>query len=273
MYFLGAEHLVACFIPMWNRIGEQYGNNHIVAAAFPNDSDGNAFRAVFPPIAKGGGLHDRPVDAVRRRADQLHVDDLAVQERGGRLLHQRPAAARLRHHVDPVPPAGLPAPSSPPWPRCCCSRPTPTRWARKVYNIATDSWWVPVPAVALLPHRADLPAAGGPVHLGRQGPAEREHQQLHPLRDRVRGAHLGERPARQGRGRGGPVQGQPARGGGGPDQLHLDSKTNPAPGVAITPPVGIQWQKGTTYPLEAKVVDNTLQPQAKITGDLLPTFK
>ncbi|MBO0820589.1 MAG: hypothetical protein J2P26_07030, partial [Nocardiopsaceae bacterium] len=50
------------------------------------------------------------------------------------------------------------------------------------------------------------------------------------------------------------------------------SAKNPAPGVAITPPVGIQWQKGTRYPLEARVVDNTLLPQAKITGDLLPTF-
>jgi hypothetical protein len=29
----------------------------------------------------------------------------------------------------------------------------------------------------------------------------------------------------------------------------------------------------TKYPLEAKVVDNTLVPQAQITGDLLPTFK
>jgi hypothetical protein len=47
----------------------------------------------------------------------------------------------------------------------------------------------------------------------------------------------------------------------------------PAPGVAITPPVGIQWQKGTKYPVEAQVVDNTLQPQAKITADLLPTNK
>ena len=56
------------------------------------------------------------------------------------------------------------------------------------------------------------------------------------------------------------------------DYTSTDAKTNPAPGVAITPPVGIQWQKGTKYPLEAKVVDNTLQPQAKITGDLLPTF-
>ena len=59
----------------------------------------------------------------------------------------------------------------------------------------------------------------------------------------------------------------------GPDRLHLDQRQdNPAPGVAITPPVGIQWQKGTKYPLEAKVVDNTLQPDAKITGDLLPTL-
>jgi len=53
--------------------------------------------------------------------------------------------------------------------------------------------------------------------------------------------------------------------------IDFTSSKAPAPGVAITPPVGIQWQKGTKYPLEAKVVDNTLQPQAKITGDLKPT--
>jgi hypothetical protein len=46
----------------------------------------------------------------------------------------------------------------------------------------------------------------------------------------------------------------------------------PAPGVAITPPAGVQWQKGTgKYPLEMKIVDNTLLPDAKITADLLPT--
>jgi branched-chain amino acid transport system substrate-binding protein len=56
------------------------------------------------------------------------------------------------------------------------------------------------------------------------------------------------------------------------DYTSTNTKTNPAPGVAITPPVGIQWQKGTKYQLEYKVVDNTLQPNAKITGDLLPTF-
>jgi branched-chain amino acid transport system substrate-binding protein len=54
--------------------------------------------------------------------------------------------------------------------------------------------------------------------------------------------------------------------------IDYTSSKNPAPGVAITPPVGIQWQKGTKYALEAVVVDNTLLPQATITGDLKPTF-
>src|SRR5215475_9125489 len=55
MYFLGAEHLIECFIPMWDRIHARLHTNKIVAAAFPNDADGNAFRAVFPPIAKKAG--------------------------------------------------------------------------------------------------------------------------------------------------------------------------------------------------------------------------
>src|ERR1700728_514631 len=55
MYFLGAEHLAKCFIPMWNRIHDQLHTDKVVAAAFPNDSDGNAFRMVFPPIVQGAG--------------------------------------------------------------------------------------------------------------------------------------------------------------------------------------------------------------------------
>ncbi|MBO0821656.1 MAG: ABC transporter substrate-binding protein, partial [Nocardiopsaceae bacterium] len=55
MFFLGAEHLVEAFIPMWNRIHAQLKTDKTVAAAFPNDADGNAFRAVFPMIAKPAG--------------------------------------------------------------------------------------------------------------------------------------------------------------------------------------------------------------------------
>jgi hypothetical protein len=63
------------------------------------------------------------------------------------------------------------------------------------------------------------------------------------------------------------------KGASGHNKDEVASSKNPAPGVVITPPAGIQWQKGTTYALEAKVVDNTLLPESKITGDLLPTFK
>src|SRR5260370_29470352 len=48
---------IKCFIPMWDRIHVQLHTNKVAAAAFPNDADGNAFRAVFPPIAKGAGYN------------------------------------------------------------------------------------------------------------------------------------------------------------------------------------------------------------------------
>ena len=43
----------------------------------------------------------------------------------------------------------------------------------KVYNIATDSWWVPDPAVELLADRRDLPRARHRVHQRGPWPAER----------------------------------------------------------------------------------------------------
>ncbi len=63
----------------------------------------------LPAVLKGAGYNARPVVGLPGRADQLHVDDLPVQEQGRRLLHQRPAAPRLRHHVDPGAAAGLQA--------------------------------------------------------------------------------------------------------------------------------------------------------------------
>ena len=60
----------------------------------------------------------------------------------------------------------------------------------KVYNIATDAWWVPDTAVALLARPA-RPARELADRLHRRGPrpAQPEHLQLHPLRDRLRGPH------------------------------------------------------------------------------------
>ena len=57
MYFLGVKHLCEAFIPMWDRIHAQLHTNKVVGCAFPNDSDGNAFRAALADLRAPGRLH------------------------------------------------------------------------------------------------------------------------------------------------------------------------------------------------------------------------
>ncbi len=273
MFFLGAEHLALAFIPMWTRIGARYGNNHKVAAAFPNDSDGSAFRAVFPPILKAAGFdadmsaayadgltnYTSMISQFRRAGDDFFTNvplppDFATMWTQSLQQGFRPKLATVAKVL---------------------LFPTDAyAMGNKVYNIATDAWWVPsLPWHSSLtgqtcPELADLFTSDGlgqpNQNISNYTLFEIAHQALTSVNDphnheEVAAAlyqvNLPEAVA-------GPV-----------NYTSASTKTNPAPGVAITPPVGIQWQKGTTYPLEAKVVDNTLQPLAKITGDLLPTFK
>ena len=52
----------------------------------------------------------------------------------------------------------------------------------------------------------------------------------------------------------------------------LNFAGGPAPGVAIIPPVGVQWKASTgKYPFEMKVVDNTLNTAVKVEAKLEPT--
>jgi branched-chain amino acid transport system substrate-binding protein len=143
----------------------------------------------------------------------------------------------------------------------------------KVYNIATDAWWVPeLPWTSSLTGQTcqELATAFTAAGLGQPSQNisnytlfEIAHAALTSVNNPHDKAELSAALFK--------VK-LPQAIAGPLDYTSTNLKTNPAPGVAITPPVGIQWQKGTKYPLEYKVVDNTLQPNAKITGDLLPTF-
>ena len=272
MYFLGAEHLALCFIPMWNRIGEKHGNNHKVAAAFPNDADGNAFRAVFPEVMKPAG----------------YTLDLSTAYPDG-LTNYTSMISQFKGHGDDfftnVP---LPPDFATMWTQALQQgfKPKLATVAKvllfpqdayamgsKVYNIATDSWWVPeLPWHSSLTQQTcpDLATSYTEAGLGQPNANisnytlfEIAYAALTSVDNPHDKAELSAAlfKVKLPQAIAGPV-----------DYTSTNTKTNPAPGVAITPPVGIQWQKGTKYPLEAKVVDNTLVPQAKITGDLLPTF-
>lgn len=49
MFFFGVPEFVECFLPMWDRVQKMTNANHVYAGMFPNDADGNAFRAAWPP--------------------------------------------------------------------------------------------------------------------------------------------------------------------------------------------------------------------------------
>jgi branched-chain amino acid transport system substrate-binding protein len=55
VYFLGVNDLCNSFIPMWNRIHTQLSTDKVAGCMFPNDSDGNAFRAAWPQFAGPAG--------------------------------------------------------------------------------------------------------------------------------------------------------------------------------------------------------------------------
>jgi branched-chain amino acid transport system substrate-binding protein len=268
MYFLGAEHLIKCFIPMWNRIHAQLHTDKVVAAAFPNDSDGNAFRAVFPPIAKAAGY--------KMVLSSAYPD--GTTNYSSMISQFKSAGADFFTNV-PLPPDFATM-----WKQSIQQgfRPKLATVAKvllfptdayamgsSVYNVATDTWWVPT-----LPWKSSFTgedcqtmanefesATGGQwnANISNYSLFEVAHAALTSVSD----PHDKNEVAAA-------IHQVNIQALAGP----LDfASGGPAPGVAITPPAGVQWQKGTKYPLELQVVDNTLLPQAKITADLQPTNK
>jgi branched-chain amino acid transport system substrate-binding protein len=266
MYFLGAEHLIKCFIPMWNRIHSQLHTNKVVAAAFPNDSDGNAFRAVFPPIAEAAGykfvMSSAYPDGTTNYSSMISQfksikadfftnvplpPDFATMWKQSIQQGFRPKLATVAKVL--LFPTDAYAMGS------------------SVYNVATDTWWVPT-----LPWKSSFTgedcqtmanefesATGGQwnANISNYSLFEVAHAALTSVSDPHDKTEVADA-----------IHKVNISALAGP--LNFASG-GPAPGVAITPPAGVQWQKGTKYPLEMQVVDNTLLPQAKITADLKPT--
>jgi branched-chain amino acid transport system substrate-binding protein len=266
MYFLGAEHLVKCFIPMWDRIHAQLDTGKVVAATFPNDSDGNAFRAVFPPIAKAAG----------------YTMELSAPYPDGTTNYSSMISQFKSAKADFFTNVPLPPDFATMWKQAVQQgfKPRLATVAKVllfptdayalgdlVNNVATDAWWAPS-----LPWTSSFTgetcqqmatefqtATGGQwnSNISNYSLFEAAHAALTSVSDPHDKAEVADAIHK--------VNIQAIAG-----PLNFASG-GPAPGVAITPPVGVQWQKGTKYPLEMQVVDNTLQPQAKITADLKPT--
>ena len=207
---------------MWNRIHAQLHTNKIVGCTFPNDSDGNAFRAAWPLFAQPAGytLVDPPAytDGLTNYSSMINQfkatncefftnvplpPDFNVFWKQAAQQGFKPKLATVAKVL--LFPSDVKA------------------LGNLVNNVATDAWWTPN-----MPWKSSL--TGETCHADRR-PVRGGHRpavgagavQLQPLRGRLRGAHRLGRPARQDRGGRRHVQGE-HRGPGRPAQLDLEQE-------------------------------------------------
>ena len=207
MYFLGVNDLCNSFIPMWNRIHAQLSTDKVVGCMFPNDSDGNAFRAAWPLFAGPAGytLVDPPaytdgetdyssfISLFKSKNCEfftnvpLPPDFNTFWKQAAQQGYKPKLATVAKVLLFPSDVAAL---------------------GSLVNNIATDAWWTPN-----MPWKSSLTgqtcaeiAAAFTADTGSQWVQALSNYSLFEV---AYAAHdLGEQPARQDRGRRCPVQGE-----------------------------------------------------------------
>jgi branched-chain amino acid transport system substrate-binding protein len=266
LFFLGLQDLNNCFVAMWNRL--PVGNDKNVAGMWPNDADGNAFRAVMPGLMEQSGYHavdggaytdgttDFTAMITRFKANNCEYfsncplpPDFNNFWKQASVQGWKPRLATVAKVL--LFPADL------------------TALGPLVNNIATDSWWGPyLPATSSLDPKltARIITDNFQAQTGRQwvqsiGGTYSLFEIAHQAFTKVSDPHDRQEVARA---------------------LHavnyvgmsglIDFSSGPAPGVSITPPVGVQW-KATSgkFPFEMRVVDNTHNKAVKVDTPLQPT--
>jgi branched-chain amino acid transport system substrate-binding protein len=269
MYFLGVNDLCNAFIPMWNKIHGQLGTDKIAGCLFPNDSDGNAFRAAWPLFAGPAGytLVDPPAytDGLTNYSSfisefkskncefftnvQLPPDFNVFWKQAAQQGYKPKLATVAKVLLFPSDVTAL---------------------GSLVNNIATDAWWTPnMPWTSSLTGQtcAEL-AAAFTADTGSQWVQSLSNYSLFEVayaamtsvnnpHDKTEVADALFKVNIEG------IAGQ----------LNWTSAKNPAPGVVDTPCLGVQWKANSKYGWSMEVVDNTLMPQVPLTATLEPTNK
>ena len=263
VFFFGMKEFAGTFLPIWNRVK----TNKQFAGMFPNDADGNAFRAGFPPFAEaegykftdGGAYTDGTTDFSSMISKfksascetftncPLPPDFNTFWKQASQQGWKPKIATVAKVLLFPADTAAL---------------------GTLVENIATDSWWGPY-----MPYKSSLDgmtakaladayqSSSGNQWLQALGSTYSLFEVAREAFTAVDDPHDKAQLAAE-------LHKVSYSGICGP----IDFAGGPAPGVGIIKPVGVQWKKGTgSYPFEMQVVDHSLNPGVPITADLVPT--
>ena len=269
MYFLGVNDLCNAFIPMWNRIHTQLSTDKVVGCMFPNDSDGNAFRAAWPLFASPAGytLVDPPpytdgqtnyssfISLFKSKNCEFFTNvplppDFNVFWKQAAQQGYKPKLATVAKVL--LFPGDVAALGS------------------LVNNVATDAWWTPNMTwkSSLTGQTCAQIAAAYTAATGAQWVQSLSNYSLfevaYAAMTSVNNPHDKAEVAAA-------LSKVNIEGVAG--QLNWTSSKNPAPGVVDTPCVGVQWKPNSKYGWSMEVVDNTLMPEVALTATLEPTNK
>jgi branched-chain amino acid transport system substrate-binding protein len=266
LFFLGLQDLNNCFVAMWNRL--PVGNDKNVAGMWPNDADGNAFRAAMPGLMAQSGYHAVDGGAYTDGTTDFTAMITKFKANHCQYLNNCPLPPDFNIFWRQANEQG--------WkPRLATVAkvllfPADTvALGPLVNNIATDSWWGPyLPAKSSLDPQLTpkIIADNFQAQTGKQwvqsiGGTYSLFEIAHQAFGKVSDPHNRQEVARA---------------------LHavnyvgmsglINFSSGPAPGVSITPPVGVQW-KATSgkFPFEMRVVDNTHNKAVKVEAPLQPT--
>ncbi|MGH7777583.1 MAG: ABC transporter substrate-binding protein [Candidatus Dormibacterales bacterium] len=261
-FFFGLKEFAGCFVPMWNRIP----NNKIVAEMYPNDADGNAFRQNFPPLIKAAGY--TPLDGGAYTDGTTDYSGMISKFKGGpaQVFSNVPLPPDFNTFWKQAVQQGY-KPKIATVAKVLLFPSDVAALGDLVINIATDAWWTPYhPYTSTLTgqtaqaYAAEFESQAGQQWVQTLGSG-------HSLFEIAKVAFEGAANPRDRKAVAAQLRTLSYTGISGP----VDFSKGPVPGVAIIPPLGVQWKKGTKYPYEMAVVDNSLAPNVPTNGALEPT--
>jgi branched-chain amino acid transport system substrate-binding protein len=263
MFFFGLPQFAGCFEPMWKRIP----NNKIVACQYPNDSDGNAFRDGFEPLIKAGGYTVVDGGAYADGTTDFTSMITLFKNRKAELFSNCPLPPDFNTFWKQASEQGW-KPKLATVAKVLLFPDDTKALGSLVTNVATDSWWGPY-----MPYSSSLTGQSA-AELASAFQAATGNEWVQSIGSTYALFEV----AKEAFG----AASDPHDAADVAKALHnvsytgmcgaINFATGPAPGVGIIPPVGVQWKPSTgKYPVEMKVVDNSLNSSVKVQAPLEPT--
>lgn len=262
MFFFGLKEFQGCFVPMWNRVP----NDKTVACMYPNDSDGTAFRVAFKPLIKASGY--KPVDGGAYSDGTTDYSSMisAFKSKNCELYSNAPLPPDFNTFWKQANQQGF-KPKLATVAKVLLFPADTAALGPLVNNIATDSWWGPY-----MPNKSSLTGESAKSLAGAyQAATGKQWVQsigsTYSLFEVAKEAFSAASDPHDKKEVAAALHNVSYTGMCG----SLSFSGGPAPGVGIIKPLGVQWKKGSNFPFEMQVVDNSLNSSVPVTAKLEPT--